>query len=214
MTSLFLTPDEIPSTGGEPYTITVHPQLLRYIRGALAELTEAGNWEEYGPVTPEDAANYFLAVTYGLDRMQQISLDVLRLTGASYSQTANQGQWTQLHFTDTFTGTSFATGLVDANYDTIGAKILVDGLYDLYFRMRVDALSAATRFLASLYKNTSTLDHKEIVGLAGTYPHINMRYRGGLAAGDEITAKWVTASTASESYQSSTRLEIWHYDGL
>lgn len=43
-------------------TISVNPDLLSFIGGALQQLCEHWNWEEHGTATPEETADYFKQV--------------------------------------------------------------------------------------------------------------------------------------------------------
>jgi len=53
----WLTPDDIPSEGIKRWLcIPNTPALLASVTGALLPLAYAENWEQYGDVTPEEAA--------------------------------------------------------------------------------------------------------------------------------------------------------------
>jgi len=57
----YLTGDEIPSeTVCKVVRIPDDPALIRAFRGALLELTYSHNWEQYGSITPDEAAQAFL----------------------------------------------------------------------------------------------------------------------------------------------------------
>lgn len=62
----FLTPDSLQ---GQQicFEFGVSAGLFRFIAGALAELTSPANWEMHGAVTPDEAAEFFANLLYGLE---------------------------------------------------------------------------------------------------------------------------------------------------
>lgn len=59
----WLTPDIGELVGqDDTRTVSVNPALLSFIGGALQQLCEHWNWEEFGTATPEETADYFKQV--------------------------------------------------------------------------------------------------------------------------------------------------------
>lgn len=57
------TPDVLLLGGSvESRVITLPPDLWYLVGGALGELADAGNWEQFGSATPEQMAEFFINV--------------------------------------------------------------------------------------------------------------------------------------------------------
>ena len=60
----WLTPDNLPAsrTVERAFFLPADPVILALVGGALTELINPDNWEQYGTATPEDTAEYFQAI--------------------------------------------------------------------------------------------------------------------------------------------------------
>ena len=58
----FLTPDTFEGAAEICRPLSVPLPLLHYVGGALSELTIAANWESFGTMTPQEAAEAFTEI--------------------------------------------------------------------------------------------------------------------------------------------------------
>lgn len=205
MTDRFLTPDSLPNQG-EPYIITVHPDLLPYVRGALAELTWPDNWEQHGATTPADAANYFTGVTYGIERMTTVKHVLLR---EGTDATAAIDTWTDCIWDGPgFLDADQISLVIDASFNTVGFKSEVSGKFLVTFAVMMRGENVDDEAVAWIGtdQNGGMLSLRT-TKLVGDWPSLAGSVVWDAQTGDILRVKFKQLSSAVTTFGPNCRIE-------